>query len=96
MEAPTLGEHNEAVLRECLGYSTERIAGALHRGERRGAAVIAAVALKFDGGNQNPILPRNAATPTKERPQGRSRFIIVANSRAAADLLCSRCWIIEI
>jgi CoA:oxalate CoA-transferase len=39
MEAPTLGEHNEAVLREYLGYSTARIAalereGVLHRGER--------------------------------------------------------------
>ena len=39
MEAPTLGEHNEAVLREHLGYSAERIAalardGVLHRGER--------------------------------------------------------------
>jgi CoA:oxalate CoA-transferase len=39
MEAPTLGEHNEAVLREYLGYSAERIAalereGVLHRGER--------------------------------------------------------------
>ncbi|MDO8433724.1 MAG: CaiB/BaiF CoA-transferase family protein [Candidatus Binatus sp.] len=39
MEAPTLGEHNEAVLREYLGYSPERIAalereGVLHRGER--------------------------------------------------------------
>jgi len=39
MEAPTLGEHNEPVLREYLGYSAERIAalereGVLHRGER--------------------------------------------------------------
>jgi CoA:oxalate CoA-transferase len=39
MEAPTLGEHNEAVLRENLGYSVERIAalerdGVLHRGDR--------------------------------------------------------------
>ena len=39
MEAPTLGEHNETVLREHLGYSAERIAalerdGVLHRGER--------------------------------------------------------------
>jgi len=39
MEAPTLGEHNEAVLREYLGYSGERIAalereGVLRRGER--------------------------------------------------------------
>jgi crotonobetainyl-CoA:carnitine CoA-transferase CaiB-like acyl-CoA transferase len=39
MEAPTLGEHNEAVLREHLGYSPERIAalehaGVLHHGER--------------------------------------------------------------
>jgi crotonobetainyl-CoA:carnitine CoA-transferase CaiB-like acyl-CoA transferase len=39
MEAPTLGEHNGAVLREYLGYSAERIAtlereGVLHRGER--------------------------------------------------------------
>jgi crotonobetainyl-CoA:carnitine CoA-transferase CaiB-like acyl-CoA transferase len=38
-EAPTLGEHNEAVLREYLGYSTQRIAaldreGVLHRGDR--------------------------------------------------------------
>ena len=38
-QAPTLGEHNEAVLREYLGYSNERIAalerdGVLHRGER--------------------------------------------------------------
>jgi crotonobetainyl-CoA:carnitine CoA-transferase CaiB-like acyl-CoA transferase len=39
MEAPTLGEHNEAVLREYLGYSTTQIAalereGVLSRGER--------------------------------------------------------------
>ena len=39
MEAATLGEHNDAVLREYLGYSAERIAarereGVLHRGER--------------------------------------------------------------
>jgi crotonobetainyl-CoA:carnitine CoA-transferase CaiB-like acyl-CoA transferase len=39
MEAPTLGEHNDAVLREYLGYSAEQIAalereGVLHRGER--------------------------------------------------------------
>ena len=39
MEAPTLGEHNAAVLREYLGYSADRIAkleheGVLHRGER--------------------------------------------------------------
>jgi len=35
MEAPTLGDHNEAVLREHLGYSAERIAaGVLHRGEQ--------------------------------------------------------------
>jgi crotonobetainyl-CoA:carnitine CoA-transferase CaiB-like acyl-CoA transferase len=39
MEAPFLGEHNDAVLREHLGYSAERIAalereGVLHRGER--------------------------------------------------------------
>ncbi len=39
MEAPTLGEHNEVVLRECLGYSAERIAdlqreGVLQKGER--------------------------------------------------------------
>jgi CoA:oxalate CoA-transferase len=39
MEAPTLGEDNETVLREYLGYSGERIAalerdGVLHRGER--------------------------------------------------------------
>ena len=39
MEAPTLGEHNETVLRELLGYSPERITalqreGVLHRGER--------------------------------------------------------------
>ncbi len=39
MEAPTLGEHNETVLREHLGYSAERIAalereGVLHRGDR--------------------------------------------------------------
>jgi CoA:oxalate CoA-transferase len=39
MEAPTLGEHNEAVLREYLGYSTTQIAalereGVLRRGER--------------------------------------------------------------
>jgi CoA:oxalate CoA-transferase len=38
-EAPTLGEHNAAVLREYLGYSAERIGalernGVLHRGER--------------------------------------------------------------
>jgi CoA:oxalate CoA-transferase len=38
-EAPTLGEHNEAVLRNYLGYSPERIAslerdGVLHRGDR--------------------------------------------------------------
>jgi CoA:oxalate CoA-transferase len=38
-EAPTLGEHNEAVLREYLGYSAQRIAtlereGVLHHGER--------------------------------------------------------------
>jgi CoA:oxalate CoA-transferase len=38
-DAPTLGEHNEAVLREYLGYSTAHIAalereGVLHRGER--------------------------------------------------------------
>ena len=38
-EAPTLGEHNETVLRDYLGYSAERIAslqsaGVLHRGER--------------------------------------------------------------
>lgn len=38
MEAPVLGEHNGAVLREHLGYSAERIAalereGVLHRGE---------------------------------------------------------------
>jgi CoA:oxalate CoA-transferase len=39
MEAPTLGEHNEAVLSEYLGYSSARIAalereGVLQRGER--------------------------------------------------------------
>jgi len=39
MRAPTLGEHNDAVLRDYLGYSTERIdalqrEGVLHRGER--------------------------------------------------------------
>ena len=39
MEAPTLGEHNESVLREYLGYSAEQIAalqreGVLRRGER--------------------------------------------------------------
>jgi crotonobetainyl-CoA:carnitine CoA-transferase CaiB-like acyl-CoA transferase len=38
-EAPTLGEHNETVLRDYLGYSTERVAtlmreGVLHRGAR--------------------------------------------------------------
>jgi crotonobetainyl-CoA:carnitine CoA-transferase CaiB-like acyl-CoA transferase len=38
-EAPRLGEHNELVLREYLGYSADRIAalersGVLHRGER--------------------------------------------------------------
>jgi crotonobetainyl-CoA:carnitine CoA-transferase CaiB-like acyl-CoA transferase len=38
-EAPGLGEHNESVLREYLGYSAERIAalereGVLHHGER--------------------------------------------------------------
>jgi crotonobetainyl-CoA:carnitine CoA-transferase CaiB-like acyl-CoA transferase len=38
MEAPLLGEHNEAVLREHLGYSADRIAalereGVLHRGK---------------------------------------------------------------
>ncbi len=38
-EAPTLGEHNEAVLRDYLGYPPTRIAalereGVLHRGER--------------------------------------------------------------
>ena len=37
--APTLGEHNDSVLRDYLGYSTERIAGlegqgVLHRGPR--------------------------------------------------------------
>jgi crotonobetainyl-CoA:carnitine CoA-transferase CaiB-like acyl-CoA transferase len=39
MEAPTLGEHNEAVLRDYLGYSTDRInalqrEGVLQRGDR--------------------------------------------------------------
>jgi len=39
LEAPVLGEHNEAVLRDHLGYSQEQIAalareGVLHRGER--------------------------------------------------------------
>jgi CoA:oxalate CoA-transferase len=39
LAAPVLGQHNEAVLGELLGYSDERIAGlyaegALHRGER--------------------------------------------------------------
>jgi crotonobetainyl-CoA:carnitine CoA-transferase CaiB-like acyl-CoA transferase len=39
LQAPTLGEHNAAVLRDYLGYSAERIAtlerdGVLHRGER--------------------------------------------------------------
>jgi CoA:oxalate CoA-transferase len=39
MEAPTLGEHNDAVLQEYLGYSPDKIAGlkregVLHRGER--------------------------------------------------------------
>jgi crotonobetainyl-CoA:carnitine CoA-transferase CaiB-like acyl-CoA transferase len=39
LDAPTLGEHNEAVLHEYLGYSPERIAtlvaqGVLHRGQR--------------------------------------------------------------
>jgi CoA:oxalate CoA-transferase len=39
LDAPTLGEHNEAILREYLGYSPERIAtlaaeGVLHRGQR--------------------------------------------------------------
>jgi CoA:oxalate CoA-transferase len=38
-EAPTLGEHNETVLRDYLGYSTEHVAalereGVLHRGAR--------------------------------------------------------------
>ena len=38
-QAPTLGEHNEVVLRDYLGYSADRIAslesaGVLHRGER--------------------------------------------------------------
>ncbi len=38
-QAPTLGEHNETVLRDYLGYSNERIAalereGVLHHGER--------------------------------------------------------------
>ena len=38
-QAPTLGEHNETILREHLGYTPERIAalerqGVLHRGER--------------------------------------------------------------
>jgi CoA:oxalate CoA-transferase len=39
MQAPTLGEHNEAVLRDYLGYPADRIAqlereGVLHRGPR--------------------------------------------------------------
>jgi CoA:oxalate CoA-transferase len=39
LDAPTLGEHNEAILREYLGYSPERIGaleaeGILHRGSR--------------------------------------------------------------
>lgn len=39
LEAPTLGEHNSEILRECLGYSPERIRaleaeGILHRGPR--------------------------------------------------------------
>jgi crotonobetainyl-CoA:carnitine CoA-transferase CaiB-like acyl-CoA transferase len=39
LDAPTLGEHNDAVLEEYLGYSAERVAaleaeGVLHRGPR--------------------------------------------------------------
>jgi CoA:oxalate CoA-transferase len=39
MQAPTLGEHNEVVLRDYLGYPADRIAqlqreGVLHRGTR--------------------------------------------------------------
>jgi CoA:oxalate CoA-transferase len=39
LEAPTLGEHNSEILRECLGYPDARIRaleaeGILHRGPR--------------------------------------------------------------